>query len=76
MDFVLWHRHGLWRLLFLSCGENSLQTVVAGAGRRANVGDEVRLAEIPADAKFGVFNALNGFVNGGELANAIRLASK
>lgn len=64
-----------WRLLFLSCGETSLQTVVAGAGRRANAGDEVRLAEIPADAEFGVFDTLNSSANGGELANAIRDAA-
>jgi len=39
-----------WRLLFLSAGEESLSALMARAGRKANVGQEIRLADIEADA--------------------------
>ena len=43
-----------WRVLFLSTGEVSLADKMLEAGRRARAGQEVRLADIPADAGAGM----------------------
>lgn len=43
-----------WRLLFLSAGEVSLATLMESAGKQANAGQEIRLADIPADAGAGM----------------------
>lgn len=50
-----------WRLLFLSAGEESLSALMARAGRKANAGQEIRLADIEADAGagMGVFEVLH-----------------
>lgn len=39
-----------WSLIFLSSGEESLTTLMARAGQRTNAGQEIRLADIEADA--------------------------
>jgi uncharacterized protein (DUF927 family) len=39
-----------WRLLFLSAGEESLSALMARAGRKSTDGQEIRMAEIDADA--------------------------
>ncbi len=62
------NRHGLarppqrWRLLFLSAGEESLANLMARAGQRATAGQEIRLADIEADAGagLGLFEDLHG----------------
>lgn len=43
-----------WRILFLSAGEQSLASVIAPTGKRTNAGQEIRLADIPADAGHGL----------------------
>lgn len=49
-------RHGTakqtnrWSLFFLSAGEESLTSLMAKVGQRANAGQEIRLADIEADA--------------------------
>ena len=43
-----------WRLLFLSTGEVSLEQHIAGAGKRIQAGQEVRLIDVPADAGAGL----------------------
>lgn len=43
-----------WRLLFLSAGEVSLATLMESVGKQANAGQEIRLADIPADAGAGM----------------------
>ena len=43
-----------WSLFFLSAGEESLSAVMAKAGKRANAGQEIRLADIEADAGMGM----------------------
>ncbi len=43
-----------WRLLFLSAGEESLTSLMARAGRKTNAGQEIRLADIDADAGAGM----------------------
>lgn len=43
-----------WRILFLSAGEVGIATHMATIGKQANVGQEIRLADIPADAGAGM----------------------
>lgn len=43
-----------WRLLFLSAGEESLAAMMARVGRTPNAGQEIRLADIEADAGAGM----------------------
>ena len=53
-------RHGTvkpsfrWSLFFLSAGEESLSSLMARAGQRTNAGQEIRLADIEADAGEGM----------------------
>jgi uncharacterized protein (DUF927 family) len=53
-------RHGTvkpssrWSLFFLSAGEESLSSLMARAGQRTNAGQEIRLADIEADAGLGM----------------------
>lgn len=60
-----------WRLLFLSAGEVGLADHIQEAGRRAKAGQEVRLADIPADAGagHGLFEELHGFPTAGAFAD-------
>lgn len=62
-----------WRLLFLSAGEVGLAQHMGEAGKQAKAGQELRLAEIPADAGagLGVFEDLHGAANGAEFAKAL-----
>lgn len=55
-----------WRLLFLSAGELGLADHMAEGGKRARPGQEVRMADIPADAGagLGAFERLHGLENG------------
>ena len=52
-----------WRLLLLSTGEISLADKMTEAGQIIRAGQEVRLADIPADAGagLGVFDTIHGF---------------
>lgn len=43
-----------WSLFFLSAGEESLTALMAKAGQRTNAGQEIRLADIEADAGAGM----------------------
>ncbi len=43
-----------WSLLFLSAGEESLSALMGRVGKKANVGQEIRLADIEADAGAGM----------------------
>ena len=63
-----------WRLLFLSSGELSLEHHMAEAGTRTYAGQEVRMADIPADAGkgLGVFEALHESPTPQEFADTIR----
>lgn len=65
-----------WRVLFLSAGEVSLSTLIASTGKRTNAGQEVRLADIPADAGagHGAFEVLHGFTAASVLADALTVA--
>src|SRR5574343_577020 len=60
-----------WRLLFLSAGELGLSDHMAEGAKRARTGQEVRMADIPADAGagLGAFEALHGFEGGAAFAS-------
>jgi uncharacterized protein (DUF927 family)/phage/plasmid primase-like uncharacterized protein len=66
-----------WRLLFLSAGEESLTALMARAGRKANAGQEIRLADIDADAGagMGAFEVLHEQPSPAALALAIKDAA-
>jgi uncharacterized protein (DUF927 family) len=69
-----------WRLLFLSAGEISVQDKIReGKGQpRIAAGQEVRIADIPADAGggLGIFESVPGNLSPGELADQLIAASK
>lgn len=66
-----------WRLLFLSAGEESLTALMARAGRKANAGQEIRLADIEADAgaSMGAFEVLHDQPSPAALALAVKDAA-
>jgi uncharacterized protein (DUF927 family) len=67
-----------WRLLFLSAGEVGLAQHMAEAGKTVRAGQELRLAEIPADAGagLGVFENLHEFDNGSSFSKALDIATR
>lgn len=67
-----------WRLLFLSAGEESLSAMMAKAGKKANAGQEVRLADIDADAgaEMGIFENLHDKITPSAMALAIKDAAQ
>lgn len=62
-----------WRLLYLSTAELGLAAHMAGAGRSAEAGQEVRLAGIPADAErgLGVYETLHGRNDGAAFSDEV-----
>lgn len=67
-----------WRLLFLSAGEIGLAQHMAEVGKQTKAGQELRLAEIPADAGagLGLFEKLHGAAGGAEFAKALAEATR
>jgi putative DNA primase/helicase len=66
-----------WRLLFLSAGEESLTAIMSRAGKRTSAGQEIRLADIEADAGagMGLFEHLHGRQSPAAFAGAIKSES-
>lgn len=66
-----------WLLLFLSAGEETLASIMSKAGHQVNAGQEVRMADIPADAGKGMgsFDVLNGCQTPEELATRVKDAA-
>jgi putative DNA primase/helicase len=62
-----------WRLLFLSAGELGLADHMAEGQKRARVGQEVRMCDVPADAGagLGAFENLHTAANGAAFAKHI-----
>jgi putative DNA primase/helicase len=62
-----------WRLIFLSAGEVGLSQHMLEANKRVHAGQEIRMADIPADAgaNMGIFENLHGHANGNEFAKVI-----
>jgi putative DNA primase/helicase len=67
-----------WRLLFLSAGEIGLAQHMAEGGKRARAGQELRMADVPADAGAGrgIFEELHGHENGATFAQYLAKASE
>jgi putative DNA primase/helicase len=59
-----------WSLFFLSAGEESLTARMAKAGQRSNAGQEIRLADIEADAGFnmGIFETIHNQLSPASMA--------
>lgn len=68
----------VWRLLFLSTGEIPLDVKMGERGITPMAGQEVRLANLPADAGagLGVFQQLHEFTSADRLADHLRNAAK
>lgn len=66
-----------WSLLFLSAGEESLTSLMAKAGQRCNAGQEIRLADIEADAgaQMGLFEQLHNHINPASMALSLKEAA-
>lgn len=67
-----------WRVLFLSSGEIGLLEHMGEAGKSPRAGQEIRLAEIPADAGMGlgIFEELHGYAGGAEFSKALTEAAR
>ena len=67
-----------WRVLFLSAGEESLSALMQQAGKRTNAGQEIRLAEIAADAGqgMGMFEQIHAASSPQAFSDQIKDAAK
>lgn len=67
----------MWRLIFISSGEQTIAATLAEARKRLPAGAEVRLLNIPADAGagMGVWANLHGFSSGAALTDHLRAAT-
>lgn len=63
-----------WRLLFLSSGEVTLSEILKSEGKRVYAGQEIRIADIPADAGagMGLLEHLHSFTTPAQLADHLR----
>lgn len=63
-----------WRLHFLSSGELSLKSLLEAAGLNIRAGQEIRSANILADAgrEYGVFDTLHEYKDGATLSNSLK----
>ena len=66
-----------WQLLFLSAGEESLSALMARVGKKTNAGQEIRLADVEADAGAGsgAFEVLHEHESPAAFALAIKDAA-
>jgi len=66
-----------WKTLFLSSGEQDIESILSSVNKKTMAGMELRLLSIPADAgkEMGLIEELNGFKRSGDLADAIVSAS-
>lgn len=58
-----------WRLMAVSSGERTLESVMNEVGKQTNSGQLVRLLNIPAAFEYGVFSELHEFIDGRTLAD-------
>ncbi len=67
-----------WRVLFLSAGEIGLAEHMGEINKSPRAGQELRLAEIPADAGvgLGIFEELHGYASGAEFSKALTEATR
>jgi uncharacterized protein (DUF927 family) len=67
-----------WRVLFLSAGEIGLAEHMGEIGKSPRAGQELRLAEVAADAGagLGIFETLHGYATGAEFSKALTEAAR
>ncbi|HAT1922090.1 TPA: DUF927 domain-containing protein [Legionella pneumophila] len=73
-------RHGTvkqssrWSLFFLSAGEESLMSLMARVGQKTNAGQEIRLADIEADAGLhkGIFEKIHNQLSPASMALSLK----
>ena len=63
-----------WRILFLSAGEIGLAAHMAESNKKARVGQELRMADVPVDAGrgLGAFEDLHGHRSGNEFSDHLK----
>ncbi|WP_412757965.1 DUF927 domain-containing protein [Legionella bozemanae] len=63
-----------WSLFFLSAGEESLTALMAKSGQRINAGQEIRLADIEADAgcQMGIFETIHDQLSPASMALSLK----
>jgi putative DNA primase/helicase len=61
-----------WRTMALSSGERSLSNILNEINKQPNSGQLVRLINIDANFKYGVFESLHEFENGRELSDHLK----
>ncbi len=63
-----------WSLFFLSAGEESLTALMAKSGQRINAGQEIRLADIEADAScgMGIFETIHDQLSPATMALSLK----
>lgn len=61
-----------WRLALLSTGERTLTAQMAEGGKQPKAGHLVRLLNVSATRKYGVFDELHGFPDGRTLSNQLK----
>jgi putative DNA primase/helicase len=61
-----------FRLALLSSGENGLSSKLQEVGRKVKAGQSVRLLEISANRKYGIFDELHEFKTGDEFARYLK----
>ena len=68
----------VWRVLFLSAGEIGMAEHMGEIGKSPRAGQELRLAEIAADAGagLGIFETLHGYATGAEFSKALTEAAR
>lgn len=66
-----------WECLFMTTGETDITNMMKTANRKTFAGQELRLANIPADAgnSLGVYEQLHGFQTGAALSDHFRKAT-
>jgi len=61
-----------WRCAVLSTGERTVATAMAEGGQRAKAGQSVRILDVPAARRYGVFDELHGAASGAALSDTIK----
>jgi putative DNA primase/helicase len=64
-----------WRCMVLSSGERTLATALAEGGTRLKAGQSVRLLDVPASQRYGVWDDLHGLPSGAALSDALKRAA-
>jgi putative DNA primase/helicase len=61
-----------FKAAILSSGERSLVAAIKAGGDKALAGQKLRILDLPANRKFGAWDALQGFSNGAEFSDALK----